>query len=115
MVHPTHFFKLLADDTRLKSLLLICREGELCVCELTCALGESQPKISRHLAQLRQADVLLDRRQGQWVYYRINPDLATWCHAVLAESLAANPQFLSQHLQQLAHMGDRPTRAQACC
>lgn len=112
---PTAFFKLLADDTRLKSLLLICREGELCVCELTCALAESQPKISRHLAQLRTAEVLLDRRQGQWVYYRINPDLAPWCQTLLADTLAANPDFLSSHLQQLARMGDRPARAQACC
>jgi ArsR family transcriptional regulator, arsenate/arsenite/antimonite-responsive transcriptional repressor len=114
-MHPTAFFKLLADDTRLKSLLLICREGELCVCELTCALGESQPKISRHLAHLRRADLLLDRRQGQWVHYRINPNLAPWCQRLLADTLAATPHFLSTHLQQLAQMGDRPARALACC
>ena len=50
---PTEFFKHLGDDIRLKSLLLIADEGELCVCELMAALGESsQPKISRHLALL---------------------------------------------------------------
>jgi len=50
---PTTVFKCLADDTRVRTMLLITREGELCVCELTFALNESQPKVSRHLAQLR--------------------------------------------------------------
>ena len=49
-LHPVTFFKALADETRLKSLLLILQEQELCVCELVAALADSQPKISRHLA-----------------------------------------------------------------
>lgn len=48
-------FKCQADYTRVRLMLLITREEELCVCELTCALDESQPKVSRHLAQLRSA------------------------------------------------------------
>ena len=72
-MQPLTFFKLLADSTRLQTVLLILQQQELCVCELTCALNETQPKISRHLAMLRKAELLLDRRQGQWVYYRINP------------------------------------------
>ncbi|UTA47101.1 metalloregulator ArsR/SmtB family transcription factor [Simiduia sp. 21SJ11W-1] len=114
-MQPTAFFKLLADETRLKSLLLITREGELCVCELTCALGESQPKISRHLAQLRAGGLLEDRRQGQWVYYRLSPTLPEWCQSLLADTLAANPRFLTPAVAQLAKMGDRPARARACC
>lgn len=50
---PTDIFKCLADETRVRMVLLIEREQELCVCELTCAMDESQPKISRHLALLR--------------------------------------------------------------
>ncbi len=64
------FFKALSDLTRLRMLVLLNCEGELCVCELTHALDEIQPKISRHLAQLRELGVVLDRRQGQWIYYR---------------------------------------------
>jgi len=64
---PPAIFKCLADATRMRSALLIVQEGELCVCELMCALNDSQPKISRHLAQLRSSGLLLDRRQGQWV------------------------------------------------
>jgi len=64
--------------------MLLYEEGELCVCELTCSLELSQPKISRHLALLRQCRVLLGRREGQWVYYRINPSLPAWTLEVLA-------------------------------
>ncbi len=61
------FFKMLADSTRLRCLMLMQAEGELCVCELTHALNLSQPKISRHLAHLRDAGVLLARRNGTWM------------------------------------------------
>lgn len=105
---PIEFFKCLADDTRLRSLLLIEREGELCVCELTAALNLSQPKISRHLALLRKQELLLDRRQGQWVFYRINPKLASWAQSVLAQTLAANQSLLAGNLKQLYSMGERP-------
>ena len=57
-MEPVQFYKCLADETRLKSLLLIEKEQELCVCELMAALEESQPKISRHLAQLRKCGLL---------------------------------------------------------
>lgn len=83
---PATVFKSLADETRARMTLLIAREGELCVCELTTALEESQPKISRHLALLRSSGVLEDRRQGQWVYYRLHPDLPDWCMRCSAPS-----------------------------
>lgn len=114
-MNPVQFYKCLADDTRLRCLLLIAREQELCVCELTEALQEIQPKISRHLAQLRENDLLLDRRQGQWVFYRINPAMPDWAKAVLSTTLDSNPAFLAKNLKQLCRMGDRPTRTQACC
>ena len=63
---PDLICKTLSDTTRVRIALLVTRETELCVCELTCALDEIQPKISRHLALLRAAGVLADRRQGQW-------------------------------------------------
>ncbi len=112
---PLTFYKSLADETRLKSLLLIEREGELCVCELMAALGEAQPKISRHLALLRQDHVLLDRRQGQWIYYRINPELPHWAKAALTETAISSEDYLAESLRNLNAMGDRPTRKNSCC
>jgi len=115
MLNPAVVFKCLSDETRARATLLIAREGELCVCELVCALDDSQPKISRHLAQLRGCGLLLDRRQGQWVYYRLNPDLPAWVRDVLQTTLAANADWLKDNSTRLNAMGDRPLNTAACC
>ena len=78
-----NFFKCLSDETRLNIVTLTVENKELCVCDLTEKLQLSQPKISRHLALLRASGLLQDRRQGQWVYYSINPKLANWCYEIL--------------------------------
>ncbi|WP_233080810.1 metalloregulator ArsR/SmtB family transcription factor [Rheinheimera soli] len=114
-MQPLEFFKLLADETRLHSVLLIAQEGELCVCELTTALNETQPKISRHLAMLRKSQVLLDRRQGQWVFYRINPALPDWAKQNITHTLEQNTALVQPLMSSLCSMGDRPERAAACC
>ncbi len=113
-MNPALLFKCLSEETRIRATLLVVSEGELCVCELMHALDESQPKVSRHLAQLRACGLLLDRRQGLWIYYRVNPDLPAWVHAVIAQTLAANGQWLEENTSRLRLMGDRPVRA-ACC
>ncbi|BCG63440.1 MAG: ArsR family transcriptional regulator, arsenate/arsenite/antimonite-responsive transcriptional repressor [Methyloprofundus sp.] len=89
MISPTQFFKCLSDDTRLRCITLLQKEGKLCVCELTAALDLSQPKISRHLASLRQCGLLQDSREGQWVYYQINPKLPDWATPLLNNALVA--------------------------
>ncbi|MGR9088745.1 MAG: metalloregulator ArsR/SmtB family transcription factor [Gammaproteobacteria bacterium] len=86
---PVLFFKCLADDTRLRCVTILQKEGKLCVCELTAALALSQPKISRHLAYLRQCGLLLDSREGQWVYYQINPKLPDWVFPLLDDAMKA--------------------------
>lgn len=80
---PVQLFKALADQTRLRCLLLLARHEELCVCELTHALGLSQPKISHHLASLRKGVLVTDRKLGLWTYYRLNPDLPAWALEVI--------------------------------
>ena len=115
MITPPEVFKSLADETRTRATLLIADQGELCVCELMCALDDSQPKISRHLAQLRSNGLLLDRRQGQWVYYRLNPDLPGWVHEILRVTSNANIDWLNQNAVRLRNMEGRPVREAACC
>ncbi|MBK5417324.1 metalloregulator ArsR/SmtB family transcription factor [Pseudomonas sp. TH31] len=115
MLNPPAIYKCLSDETRARATLLITREGELCVCELVCALDDSQPKISRHLAQLRACGLLLDRRQGQWVYYRLNPELPAWVRAVLETTLQANADWLEENSARLRQMADRPLNTSACC
>lgn len=77
------FFKCLSDPTRLDILKLILVRENVCVCEITEQLQLSQPKISRHLALLRNFSILLDERKGQWIYYRLNPKLPEWITSIL--------------------------------
>ncbi|MBS62202.1 metalloregulator ArsR/SmtB family transcription factor [Salinisphaera sp.] len=103
-------FQALADDTRLRCLLLIAAHGELCVCELVHALDLSQPKISRHLKLLRDAGVVDDRRERIWVYYRIREQLPAWVGDIINTAWRANAErepFISD-TQRLATMADRP-------
>ncbi|MGB1238742.1 MAG: metalloregulator ArsR/SmtB family transcription factor [Pseudomonadales bacterium] len=126
-VHSTHvegqfkapdtltFYKALADETRLLSLLLIAREDELCVCELTEALDLSQPKISRHLSGLRKQGLLLDRRHGQWVFYRLHPLLSDWMRQMIYTTAEHSQAMTAAPLARLTQMKARPMRdANAC-
>ncbi|HCB0991693.1 TPA: metalloregulator ArsR/SmtB family transcription factor [Klebsiella variicola subsp. variicola] len=83
---PLQLFKNLADETRLGIVLLLKARGELCVCDLCTALAQSQPKISRHLAMLRESGLLLDRKQGKWVHYRLSPQMPTWAAQVIEQA-----------------------------
>ncbi|MEY2221105.1 metalloregulator ArsR/SmtB family transcription factor [Klebsiella variicola] len=83
---PLQLFKNLADETRLGIVLLLKARGELCVCDLCTALAQSQPKISRHLAMLRESGLLLDRKQGKWVHYRLSPQMPAWAAQVIEQT-----------------------------
>jgi ArsR family transcriptional regulator len=63
--------RICADQTRLRLLNLVTSEEEVCVNHLVEVLGASQPKVSRHLACLKRAGLVSDRRDGLWVYYRL--------------------------------------------
>jgi ArsR family transcriptional regulator len=108
-------FQMLSDSTRLRTLMLLAAEGELCVCELTHALDLSQPKISRHLAQLRENGLLQVRRSGQWMYYRIDPTLPDWAHNILHHTLLGNAaaEPFCNDRRSLKGMPNRP--GAACC
>ena len=71
MVDLAEFLKVLSDETRLRIMALLFQK-EMCVCEICDVIGESQPKVSRHLAKLRDANLVRDERQGQWVFYYLN-------------------------------------------
>ena len=70
MSEAVQLFKALADETRLRILNLVAHQ-ELCVCHLVEALGLGQSKVSRHLAHLRNAGLVNDRREGLWMYYSL--------------------------------------------
>ena len=115
LLTPLQVFKCLGDETRLSLVLLLAHEGELCVCEMTHALDQSQPKVSRHLAQLRQCGLLHDQRDGQWVYYRLSPHLPGWGKAIMESAMEGERHRLEPLLKRLQKMGDRPARRAALC
>ena len=74
LTYMASMYMALADKTRLR-LLDMMSDGEICVGSFTDALGLSQPKISRHLAYLRNAGIVDARRDGKWIHYSIHwPD-----------------------------------------
>lgn len=79
----------LSDPTRRAALAILWDGGEHCVCELMERLDASQSRMSRHMKVLREAGIVLDRRDAQWVRYRRNPDLAPEFAAVIDAVLAA--------------------------
>ena len=83
----TLLFAALSDRTRLR-LLNLMDGREVCVCYFVEILGQSQPKISRHLAYLRRAGVVAARREGKWVHYRIVVPTSTGAAKILRETLA---------------------------
>jgi ArsR family transcriptional regulator, arsenate/arsenite/antimonite-responsive transcriptional repressor len=82
------FFMALADKTRLR-LLNLMRDGEICVCFFTEVLEESQPKISRHLAYLRNAGLVEARRDGKWMHYKIIEPANEIAANIFRETLAS--------------------------
>jgi ArsR family transcriptional regulator len=79
----------ICDPTRRGALALLWDGGEHCVCELMARLDASQSRMSRHMKVLREAGLVLDRRDAQWVRYRRNPDLAPEFVAVIDAVLTA--------------------------
>ena len=106
---PVTVFKALGDDFRLAALLLIRSQGQLCVCELTEAFEAPQPKVSRHLATLRDAGLLASERRGQWIYYSLNTGIPQWLSRVLDETAGSNDRLLENPLARLLAMADRPS------
>ena len=101
------FFQALGDTTRLR-LLNLMGEQEVCVCYFVEILGGPQPKISRHLAYLRNVGIVSARREGKWMHYRIEMP----AHAGAAQVLR---QTLESLKEDKAMQADRTKLMKACC
>jgi len=96
-------FKAAGDTTRLR-LLLLLREAELTVTELTQILGQSQPRVSRHLRLLCEAGLLERFKEGTWVFYRVadRPDAASLAAILVSLCSAAEDSTLTADRHRLA-------------
>ncbi|HLP66946.1 MAG TPA: metalloregulator ArsR/SmtB family transcription factor [Rhizobium sp.] len=79
----------LAEPTRLAAVSILWDGSEHCVCELMKRLDATQSRMSRHMQTLKQAGLVVDRRDAQWVRYRLNPDMRPEVRNVLAAVMAA--------------------------
>ncbi|MFT6153531.1 MAG: ArsR family transcriptional regulator [Crocinitomicaceae bacterium] len=113
-INPLQLFKCLSDDTRLQIILLVQSQGELCVGELVEALGSSQPKVSRHLASLRDCQLLDIRKSGQWVFYRVHDELPKWANEIICQAVLAGETTLKELTAKL-NLVNEPHRKLACC
>lgn len=105
--------KSLADPTRLKLLKLLLAE-ELCVCELQALLQVSQPAVSQHMAKLKAAGLVAERRAGMWTYYRGNADRIQNALADFADFLQADPTTVPAMAGEVERRATL-NRVELCC
>ncbi|SHK11939.1 transcriptional regulator, ArsR family [Ruegeria lacuscaerulensis ITI-1157] len=79
----------LAEPTRLGAMLLLKDGAEHCVCELMQKLDATQSRMSRHMKTLKQAGLVVDRRDAQWVRFRLNPNMPPEIWQVVDATLTA--------------------------
>lgn len=101
------FFLALSDRTRLR-LLNLMGGDEVCVCFFVEVLGDAQPKISRHLAYLRDSGLVAARREGKWIHYRVTPPPHAHAARVLNNVLA----WLKEDKEM---QRDRARLVKVCC
>jgi ArsR family transcriptional regulator len=101
------FFQTLGDNTRLR-LLNLMGDQEICVCYFVEILNQPQPKISRHLAYLRNAGIVTTRRDGKWMHYRIVMPPNDGAARVLQE-------ILQWFKEEKTMQADRAKLTKACC
>lgn len=113
-------FKALSDETRLRIVKLLERD-ELCVCHIVAAVDMSQSKVSFHLKTLKEAGLVKDRREGKWMYYRLNESdlfkrllFLSIAERVREEAAVGDRQrleaFITSRPEEFAVMGSGP-----CC
>lgn len=86
---PLVILSALSEPTRLDAIRLLADGGEHCVCEMMARLDVTQSRMSRHMQTLKQAGLVVDRRDAQWVRYRLNPDMPAPIGVILDAVLAA--------------------------
>lgn len=106
--------KTLADENRLR-LMVLLRRRELFVCQLMAVTGLSQPLISRSLALLERAGLLVSRRQGKHVFYRVSPAMPAVARAALGVMAAAAPGSLLARDRSSLELFCRRFRGEGAC
>ena len=111
MKHLAQTIKALSDPIRLRIVLLLQAEGELCVCDLMEVLKLPQSTVSRHLAYLKRSCWVDIRRQGVWMYYTLSRESCIICMEllqVLIQHAGNLPEAASDRNALAAFLKDKP-------
>jgi ArsR family transcriptional regulator len=111
MKHLAQTIKALSDPIRLRIVLLLQAEGELCVCDLMAVLQLPQSTISRHLAYLKRSCWVDIRRQGVWMYYSLSRESCDICREllqILMQHAGNLPEAVSDRSALAAFLKDKP-------
>jgi ArsR family transcriptional regulator len=106
-------FRAFSDRTRLR-LLNMLRGGETCVCDLVDVLAVPQPKVSRHLAYLRRAGLVMARKDGLWMHYHLAPAKSEF-HKSLLNCLACCFQSVPELKRDIERLGRKPSSCSTDC
>ena len=110
MTPPPQFFRALADRTRLRIVNLLAR-GSLCVCDIQRILGQPQSSVSRHLALLKGAGLISDRRDGMRTFYALTAWNTALARAVLA-AIRAHLAVGGDYLKDVEEVGKLRARGE---
>ena len=75
MKHISELFKAFSEEVRLRILGMLIDGNEVCVCKFSEVLKSTHSKTSRHLTYLKRTNLVVSRRKGQWMYYKLNPKI----------------------------------------
>ena len=104
-------FKALSDETRLRIYLLLL-QGELCVCELVNILNMEQSRISHSVRILKEAGLVVNRREGKWIIYAVNPETE---NNRMIQSLKNELKLPKQDLKNIAKCKKEKVREKFKC
>lgn len=115
-IDSVELFGVLHNEVRLRMLHLLAGNGEICVCEFVDTLSISQPSASKALKLLKEHALVTDRRDANWTYYRLNPELPGWAQTILdatMEHLSGSATCRADQRRFARNALQRP-RNQAC-
>lgn len=111
MKHLAQTIKALSDPIRLRIVLLLQAEGELCVCDLMAVLKLPQSTVSRHLAYLKRSCWVDTRRDGLWMHYMLSRESCELCREllqILTQHAVSFPEAISDRRALTAFLKDKP-------
>lgn len=113
-VTPADVFGRLSNETRLRCLYLAASHREVCVCEVVDALGIPQPTASKSLAALKAVGIVTDRRDGNWIRYRLNEGMPDWLATIVRSAVASLAGMKPYQADEKRFRRSRIREAEAC-